>query len=458
MSGVGGERLDEIGSDSIITGFEVRGVGSWELDIPHTVYPPREDTNLLAGALLGLRRHGGLATEIGCGSGAISILLATLGWEVEACDVNPFAVAATMGNSSKAGLSNLINVSEGGPGEDGWSIPEDSSLIVWNLPYLSPPREGEPVLEAIEEASLSDLADGGWSDMLLGELGSATVRDDCLVVMLHRTDPPSPSSPESWKSEGWSSRLLASSRIADESLEVISYWRPGSGTPPIVLEECGSTMDEAEKISEPGWQRVLSLSQISGRGRRGSSWQSKTGDLACTWLIPSNVVEEYSPGLTQTAIGAVVSDALRCNVKWPNDILTDGGAKLGGVLLEGGTGNSRVKVGIGLNRKGGSLDGIRIAGWEDVLGPSRASEVFEMVDAAVASLFEELPSVSPITREELLRISWRGLSESLSQGTHVSRSGSSVRPVGLTEDGHLILYCESGVETVDEVESLSWVA
>ena len=52
MSGVGGERLDEIGSDSIITGFEVKGVGSWELDIPRTVYPPREDTDLLAGALL----------------------------------------------------------------------------------------------------------------------------------------------------------------------------------------------------------------------------------------------------------------------------------------------------------------------------------------------------------------------------------------------------------------------
>ena len=37
-------------------------------------------------------------------------------------------------------------------------------------------------------------------------------------------------------------------------------------------------------------------------------------------------------------------------------------------------------------------------------------------------------------------------------------SGSSVRPVGLTEDGHLILYSESGVEVVDEMRSLSWVA
>tara|TARA_B100000929_G_C15484323_1_gene412301 strand:- start:376 stop:1752 length:1377 start_codon:yes stop_codon:yes gene_type:complete len=457
MPGVKGERLDEVGSDSIISKFEVKGVGSWELDIPHTVYPPREDTNLLAGALLGLTRHGGLATEIGCGSGAISILLATLGWKVEACDVNPFAVAATRGNSSKAGLSNLINVIEGGPGEEGWSIPEDSSLIVWNLPYLSPPEDGEPVLEAIEEASLSDLADGGWSNLLLSELTSATIRNDCLVVMLHRTDPPSPSNPENWKSKGWSSRLLASSRIADEGLKVISYWIPGSGTPPIVLEECESTMDEAGKISEPGWQRVLSLSQVSGRGRRGNSWQSESGDMACTWLIPSNVVEGCSAGLTQTAIGAVVSEALRCNVKWPNDILTDDGAKLGGVLLEGSTEDSRVKVGIGLNRKGGSLDGVRIAGWEDAIGPSRTSEVFEMVDAAVASLFEERPSVPPITRDELLLISWRGLSESLSHGTHVSRSGSSIRPVGLTEDGHLILHCESGVETVDEMDSLSWV-
>ena len=102
MSGVRDERLDEVGSDSIITGFDVKGVGSWELDIPRTVYPPREATALLAGALLGLRRHGGRATEFGGGAGAISILLATLGWEVEACDVNPLAVAATMGNSNRA--------------------------------------------------------------------------------------------------------------------------------------------------------------------------------------------------------------------------------------------------------------------------------------------------------------------------------------------------------------------
>ena len=62
--------------------FEIEGVGEWEVLVPQTVYPPREDTLLLARALASLRRSSGLAVEIGCGSGAISIVLASLGWRV----------------------------------------------------------------------------------------------------------------------------------------------------------------------------------------------------------------------------------------------------------------------------------------------------------------------------------------------------------------------------------------
>ena len=35
----------------------------------------------------------GIAMEIGCGSGLLSIALAN-NWEIESCDVNPFAVSA----------------------------------------------------------------------------------------------------------------------------------------------------------------------------------------------------------------------------------------------------------------------------------------------------------------------------------------------------------------------------
>ena len=75
--------------------------------MPRTVYPPREDTELLGRALLRLSGRQGSANEIGCGSGAISILLASMGWEVSACDVNPFAVAATRGNVERAGFEDL---------------------------------------------------------------------------------------------------------------------------------------------------------------------------------------------------------------------------------------------------------------------------------------------------------------------------------------------------------------
>ena len=68
------------------------------LKIPNTVYPPREDTNLLARTLMEFNSENGKKLlEIGCGSGVISILANTLGWEVTGCDINPLAIAASRG-------------------------------------------------------------------------------------------------------------------------------------------------------------------------------------------------------------------------------------------------------------------------------------------------------------------------------------------------------------------------
>ncbi|MEO2179396.1 MAG: 50S ribosomal protein L11 methyltransferase, partial [Candidatus Poseidoniia archaeon] len=83
---------------STFSKFRIESAGPWEITVPHTVYPPREDTALLGRALLRLSGRCGRAVEIGCGSGVLSILLASIGWSVTACDVNPFAVAAARGN------------------------------------------------------------------------------------------------------------------------------------------------------------------------------------------------------------------------------------------------------------------------------------------------------------------------------------------------------------------------
>ena len=222
------------GSDDIEAGSLARknrvlfhfGKDDWELLIPDTVYPPREDTYLLAEALTSLLEHSGLAVEIGCGSGAVSMTLASLGWRVESCDVNPMAVAATRGNADSARLTGMISVTEGGVGEPGWLLPDGAELVVWNLPYLEPGLEGS--LEPMEDASMLDIPEG-WSDKLLELITESETADDCVVVLLHRTDPVSPSKPESWLKAGWARRVLKSLRLGEERLDVSCYWRPAGG-------------------------------------------------------------------------------------------------------------------------------------------------------------------------------------------------------------------------------------
>ena len=77
------------------------GLGEIVLDIPPTVYPPREDSSLLDRVIAELGPgHDKRLLEIGCGSGAITIAAAMRGWDVHACDINPLAVAATRGNAA----------------------------------------------------------------------------------------------------------------------------------------------------------------------------------------------------------------------------------------------------------------------------------------------------------------------------------------------------------------------
>ena len=127
-------------------------------------------------------------------------------------------------------------------GEEGWEVPEGTKLIVWNLPYLEPPEEGAPLLEPIEEASMSDLGNGGWSKELLDGLEDSD-NEGLTVVVLFRTDPISPSNPDDWLSSGWSSRTLEMERIGDEKLEVLALWKTGSGVMEDREELCESAMD-----------------------------------------------------------------------------------------------------------------------------------------------------------------------------------------------------------------------
>ncbi|MEZ8006429.1 MAG: biotin--[acetyl-CoA-carboxylase] ligase [Amylibacter sp.] len=104
----------------------------------------------------------------------------------------------------------------------------------------------------------------------------------------------------------------------------------------------------------PLW--ILADEQSEGVGRRGRAWSSQKGNFSATLLMP------ISDGLSTVALYSFVAslalrDALvhitgspeRFDLKWPNDVLMEGG-KVAGILLETcGINSSHLSIGIGVN-------------------------------------------------------------------------------------------------------------
>jgi BirA family biotin operon repressor/biotin-[acetyl-CoA-carboxylase] ligase len=135
-------------------------------------------------------------------------------------------------------------------------------------------------------------------------------------------------------------------------------WPEGVGRR--VLAEVDSTNAEAARIapglSGPEW--ILALNQTAARGRRGRVWTHPAGNFAATLVMrptesPDQVaLRSFVASLAlYDAFVAATGRAEGLTLKWPNDVLLNGG-KLAGILLESaGTrdGLSHFAIGIGVN-------------------------------------------------------------------------------------------------------------
>ena len=133
------------------------------------------------------------------------------------------------------------------------------------------------------------------------------------------------------------------------------------------LDEVDSTNDEGKRFvaeGERGPLWIVAGRQTHGRGRLGRQWVSTPGNLHASLVLSGGSHPSLAPQLGFVA-GVALIDAVRrvtglgerLALKWPNDLLLDGG-KLAGVLLEGvpiATGDPRapheciVVIGIGVN-------------------------------------------------------------------------------------------------------------
>lgn len=128
-----------------------------------------------------------------------------------------------------------------------------------------------------------------------------------------------------------------------------------------------STQDIAAALLEQGQQppfAVTAVEQTAGRGRLQRPFRSPRGSslaltLACrTTLSPAT--RSWLPLLVGVAAHAALIAELpaltgRVGLKWPNDLHTAEGGKLGGILVEG-RGEDLVLMGIGVNLRGPILD------------------------------------------------------------------------------------------------------
>ncbi len=127
-----------------------------------------------------------------------------------------------------------------------------------------------------------------------------------------------------------------------------------------VLAEVDSTLSEAARIAPelagPEW--ILALRQTAGRGRRGRAWRDPVGNFAATLVLrPAEPAEQAVLRSFVAALAvfeacvAVTGRSDGLTLKWPNDVLLNGG-KLSGILLESagqGAGLQYLSIGIGVN-------------------------------------------------------------------------------------------------------------
>ena len=136
-----------------------------------------------------------------------------------------------------------------------------------------------------------------------------------------------------------------------------------SGTAAIprrIFAEIDSTNAEARRLASTGeagpvW--LLGLRQTAGRGRRGRDWSAPEGNLAATLLLRPDCGPADAARLSFVACLAVAdlldeaAPGADVALKWPNDVLLNGG-KVSGVLLESegdGTSVHWLAIGIGVN-------------------------------------------------------------------------------------------------------------
>lgn len=219
------------------------------------------------------------------------------------------------------------------------------------------------------------------------------------------------------------------------------------------VAETGST--NADLLASPDWPEgrwLLADAQTSGRGRLGRDWRSPPGNLHASTVVALRAGDPPAPSLALLT-GVALAEAMALflpagaplMLKWPNDVLLDGG-KCAGILLE--RAGSQVVVGVGANlTHAPQLPDRTTACVADVTPPPAPPVLADALAARFAAWISRwrIEGVGPV------RAAWLALAHPLGTAIRVSESGDTGLFAGLAEDGALRLRRADG--RVDEVRA-----
>jgi len=132
------------------------------------------------------------------------------------------------------------------------------------------------------------------------------------------------------------------------------------GTARIVLDSTDSTLSEAARrfadLTGPAW--IMAQTQTAARGRRGRVWRSPPGNFAASFVMQLDLPPEQAVQRSfvmalalHDAVAGLTGRSEALALKWPNDVLLNGG-KLAGILLESLNSGGRIAglaIGVGVN-------------------------------------------------------------------------------------------------------------
>lgn len=435
------KEIDMLQRDSNEINWSPKNNLNFKLIIPPTVYPPREDTDLMANRIISLGSGSGKKMlEIGCGSGALSILGSYLGWDVQCCDVNPYAAIATRGNLAMNSLS--AEVKEGGLGPEKFPFENIYDLIIWNLPYIQP-DEVDKLLGPMEEASSIDNDTVGLGERTLTYVTKANLLKPSGRVLLL-------SKKSKFNNSNLSSRVWDELEFKDgEKIFLTCHWKPFNSAPKLHLDKTKSTNDDLLNHDTVG-SHVYTSQQTCGRGRRSRVWKSFNGSYAGSWVVHNG--PDIKPGLLSLAGGLAVFNAIgssRISIKWPNDLYI-GDRKLCGILVEGTSIGTKTKaiLGVGINLRTDPTQDERFASLDEIK-TFEIEEFDRRLNLELSSLIEKGEKLPPVNINEIIS----SMQEKIIMFGKPQYDGKIYDKFRLNENGELLL----GKYVLNDGDDVLWV-